>query len=110
MDVSFSNAKLAKVCNAFAKLRAEYGDRMAKVIATRLSDLKAAQTLEQMKKLPGRCHALTANWSGHFAVDLVHPDRLVFKPIDSPLPLREDGGLDWGKVTKIEVVGIGDYH
>jgi proteic killer suppression protein len=44
------------------------------------------------------------------AVDLVHPDRLVFKPADDPPPRKPDGGLDWTQVRSIEIVGIGDYH
>ena len=56
------------------------------------------------------CHQLTAYLSGLFAVDLVHPDRLAFRPANEPLPLKPDGGIDLARVTEIEVVGIGDYH
>jgi len=44
------------------------------------------------------------------AVYLVHPDRLVFSPDHDPRPELPDGGLDWQKVTKIVIEGIGDYH
>ena len=63
-----------------------------------------------MKDLPGRCHQLTENLDGLFAVDLVHPNRLVFAPDHDPVPELSGGGVDWSKVTKIEVAGIGDYH
>lgn len=110
MEISFDKKKLAKLCNSEDNLRAEYGPRMAKLIQQRLLDLSEAENLEEMRSLPGRCHALTQDWAGHLAVDLVHPDRLVFRPDHNPVPTNKGGGLDWGKVTEIVVVGIGDYH
>ena len=110
MEISFATSKLAKLCNSEKKLRADYGPRMAGVIQQRLMDLDAAETLESMKDVPGSCHQLTGNLDGLFAVALVHPDRLVFAPDHDPVPQLSGGGVDWSKVTKIEVVGIGDYH
>ncbi len=110
MEISFATSKLAKLCNSEKKLRGDYGPRMAMVILQRLMDLTAAETLESMRSIPGRCHSLTQNLDGLFAVDLVHPDRLVFVPDHDPVPQLKNGGVDWAKVTKIEVAGIGDYH
>lgn len=111
MDITFTNARLAKLCNSDKKLRGNYGPRMADLIQQRLMELADSETLEAVRSLPGtRCHELHQNWEGHLAVDLVHPDRLVFLPDHDPIPKKRDGGLDWTKVTKIEIVGIGDYH
>jgi proteic killer suppression protein len=64
-----------------------------------------------MRKIPAaRCHELKANLKGLIAVDLVHPDRLVFRPDHEPPPVNDDGGLDWEAVTKVSIEGIGDYH
>lgn len=111
MDISFTNKKLASLCNSESRLRGKYGPRMGKRIQQRLRELDAAVTLEVMRTLPqARCHELTANLKGLLAVDLVHPDRLAFKPDHDPFPTRPEGGLDWEKVTKVVIVGIGDYH
>lgn len=111
MEVSFSTPKLAKTCNSAKKLRGDYGPRMAGLIQQRLAELQAADTLEDMRHLPGaRCHELKGNLGGQLAVDLVHPKRMVFKPNHDPVPVKDDGGLNWSEVTAIEVVGIGDYH
>ena len=84
---------------------------MADKIQQRFAELQAAETLADMRALPGaRCHELKGNLAGQLAVDLVHPDRLVFSPDHDPRPELPDGGLDWHQVTKIVVIGIGDYH
>ena len=110
MEISFATSKLAKLCNSEKKLRGTYGPRMAALIQQRLVDLAAAETLEVMRNVPGRCHELRENLKGLFAVDLVHPDRLAFAPDHDPMPRLSGGGIDWSRVTKIEIVGIGDYH
>jgi proteic killer suppression protein len=84
---------------------------MAALIAQRLLELKAATTLADLKSLPGlRRHELKGKLDGYLAVDLVHPQRLVFKPDHNPIPQLDDGGLDWKQVTAVEVFRIGDYH
>ena len=84
---------------------------MAALIQQRLTELRAADTLEDMRNLTGaRCHELKSDLAGHLAVDLVHPNRMVFKPDHDPVPVKDDGGLDWSAITEVEVIGIGDYH
>jgi proteic killer suppression protein len=110
MEVTFSSAKLAKTCNSESKLRGEFGVRMARTIMRRLKDLAAAESLETMRMLGGRCHELRENLKGKLALDLEHPDRLVFEVANEPRPEHEGGNLDWSKVTKVRICGIGDYH
>ncbi len=111
MDVSFKTAKLAKVFNAEKLLQREYGERMARVIMMRMAVLKNARSLSQVPSTrPDRCHLLTGKYSGHYAVDLVHPHRLVFRPDHAPVPQREDGGIDIDRVTAVSIVAVVDYH
>lgn len=92
-------------------MRGKLGPRMADKLQLRLTQLSAVESLEDMRLIPGaRCHELVGNLDGWIAVDLVHPDRLVFLPANDPLPKKDDGGLDWSVVTAICIEGIGDYH
>lgn len=111
MEITFAKSKLQKLCNSALKLRGEYGPRMAGLIQQRLAELADAETLDEMRHIVGaRCHELTENFKGYLAVDLVHPDRLVFEPADEPVPRKDDGGLDWTRVKHIQIFGIGNYH
>lgn len=57
-----------------------------------------------------RCYELKGNLKGCLSVDLDQPYRLIFKPAHNPLPKKSDGGLDWGKVIEITIIGVEDTH
>jgi len=111
VDVYFRTSKFRKQTQTSETARREWGERRGKLLRRRLDELAAAPNLETMKKLPGaRCHELTGNLKGKLAVDLDHPYRLLFEPAHDPMPCKDDGGLDWAKVTAITVLEITDYH
>lgn len=107
----FSSRKFEKMCNDSRKLNKGRGPAQAKLITQRLGELRAAETLEVMRSLPGpRCHELGHNRKGQLTVDLDHPYRLVFVPATDPVSRKPDGGLDWTRVTAIVVLGVEDTH
>ena len=109
MDIVFRREKLRKVCNDPRLLAKEYGRERAVKIQLRLDQLRAARTLADMAALPAaRCHELQGDRQGQLAVDLVHPWRLIFRPVE--WIEKETGGLDWNRVEGIVVEEIVDYH
>jgi len=84
---------------------------MTRKLQQRLMELKAAPCLDDISKVPPpRCHPLSGDRDGQLSVDLEHPYRLLFIPANDPIPVAQDGGLDWTKVTEIEIVEITDTH
>lgn len=75
-----------------------------------MADLSAAPTLEDLRTLPGRLHELTGDRKGQLALDLQQPYRLVIEPTEEPAPVKDDGGLDWRRITAVTIVEIVDYH
>ena len=113
MDIYFKSTKLEKEFNEEKKLKKVHGSRRAKIISIRLAELRAAVSLYDLGHPydgPGRCHELTGDRKGQLSVDLDHPYRLIFVPNNKPIPLKNDGGLDWKKVTAIMITGIEDTH
>lgn len=93
------------------EMRVAFGKPLAERLQQRLAELRAADTLEDISRLPpARCHELSQDRKGQLAIDLVHPKRLIFEPDHNPLPYKSDGGLDWSNVTRIRVIEIIDYH
>ena len=80
------------------KLQRTYGQDMADKIHQRVDEINAADTVELMIQFRiGRCHPLSQNRKGQYAVDLVHPYRLVF----------EKKG---GEIQIANILEIVDYH
>ncbi|MEN8447729.1 MAG: killer suppression protein [Cyanobacteria bacterium J06555_13] len=110
MDITFSKKKLREECKNQRLLQKRHGQKRAKRIAQRLSDLRAAEVLEDMKNVPGRLHPLLHDRAGQFSLDLDHPYRLIFESANDPIPRNSDGGIDWSKVTAIRILGVEDTH
>lgn len=111
MGILFKTKKFQKECNNHKLLIRTYGKRRADLIRRRLDEFRAANSLYELRYLPGpRCHELKGNRAGQFSVDLDHPYRLLFCPKNDPLPQKADGGLNWKEITIIEIVGIEDTH
>ena len=110
MKIIFDSRKFRKECNSQKLLVQRHGTHRAKKIRRRLDDLRAADVLEDMRHLPGRCHELTGDRSGQLSLDLDHPYRLIFTPADGPTFLKPDGGLDWKRIDTVVILGVEDIH
>jgi proteic killer suppression protein len=110
MNISFYSKKLEKLANDDRKLLKEYGKVMASKIRLRLTQLRDANTLEDVRSLPGRFHELTDNRKGQWACDLVQPYRLVFEPHEKPVLVDDHGCYIWVAIKGVEIIEITDYH
>ena len=111
MVIYFRTKRLQKICNHTNEAIKKLGPKMTRKLQQRLMELKAAPCLADISNVPPpRCHPLSGNRDGQLSVDLEHPYRLLFIPANDPIPVTQDGGLDWTKVTEIEIVEITDTH
>lgn len=107
--MSFEDADLARTCGSERELLKRHGRDRARKIQQRLKALRAAETLEDMRSLPGRCHELHGDRAGELSLDLDHPYRLLFRPTADSEP-GPSGGLDWKAVKAVTIIGIVDTH
>ena len=71
---------------------------MANKIDQRIGEITASDTVEFMIQFRiGRCHSLHNNRKGQYAVDLVHPYRLVFE-------------INGNEIQIANIMEIVDYH
>ena len=109
MELTFATARLQRLFESQRELRRIHGGRCAKKLMTRLADLLAAPTLDEFRRLPGRCHELDGNRRGQLALELDGGKRLIFSPNGSNIH-RIDGGLQWALVESVCVLEVVDYH
>lgn len=105
MDVEFDQAQDKKLWENHKKLVRKYGNQRAELIIKRVNELEAAENLHDISQLPqSRFHSLSSNYKGCFAVDLKHPYRLIFRPLNGDV-------ADLRTVTKISLREVCmDYH
>ena len=110
MEILFATNKLKKIFNDEHQLKRVYGNLFPK-IKLRMNVLRNAANLAAVPTTPpDRCHPLEADRIGQYAVDLIHPHRLVFMPSEDPPPRKGDGGIDKEGVLSITVIEVVDYH
>lgn len=111
MEIQFRTARMQRACSSERESNRQWGPQNARRIRQRLAELHAADNLADIGTLPAaRLHLLRGDRVGQFAVDVVHPFRLIFEPMHDPLPRKADGGIDLSKVTRIRILEMTDYH
>ncbi|RDD29244.1 killer suppression protein HigA [Prosthecochloris sp. ZM] len=110
MNISFGNKDLKKYANDDRLASRKLGTKRAKVFKQRLDDLRAAETLEDVRHLPGHYHELKENRKGQWSCDLDQPYRMIFIPHEDPIPANADGQYLWIEIRGLDVIEITNYH
>jgi toxin HigB-1 len=110
MDIKFKNNKLKKYANNDSLANRKLGTIRAKLYKARLDDLHDADTLEELRHVPGNYHELTQDRKGQWACDLDQPYRLIFTPQENPIPIDEDSKYIWIEIKGVEIIEVINYH
>ena len=111
MEISYSSRQMQKLCTVAKEMRGQLGPKMAQKLMNQLALIEAAVNLEELGRVPQiRCHEMKGDRQGQISIDLIHPRRLYIVPDHDPVPRKEDGGLDWVAVTRVQIVAIDDPH
>ncbi len=116
MNISYKNKKIEKEFNEEKRLIKNYGPKQTKRIQARQKAIRAAASLYDFwppKSGPEKCHELAEGKRKkefQLSMDLAQPYRLIFIPNHAPVPIKEDGGLDWERVTAVKILGVEDTH
>ncbi|MDD4729285.1 MAG: type II toxin-antitoxin system RelE/ParE family toxin [Dysgonamonadaceae bacterium] len=98
LKIKYKSNSLERVCTNYSMAQRKYGERMARLIHQRVDELQSADSIEMLVQYSiGRCHPLEGNRKGEYAMDLVHPYRLVF----------EQNKTD---IQEVRIIKIEDYH
>lgn len=98
MKVEYKTRSIERVCEDASVAERNYGLKMAEKIQQRIDQIRAADSVEQMIQFKiGRCHPLHQNRKTQYAVDLVHPQRLVFEKKGDEIQIAN-------------IIEIVDYH
>lgn len=86
------------MCTEYNVTNRTYNRDMAAKIFQRINEIGSADSVEMLLQFSvGRCHPLKGNRDGEYAMDLVHPYRLVFEKKKDVLQI-------------VRINSIEDYH
>ena len=108
MQITYASKTIQRLCEEDKHQRKHLGDKRAKRLKNRLNELRAVETVSQLRL--GRPHPLSGDRGGQFSVDLDGPMRLLFEPTDQPPPMHPAGGIDWQQVRSVRLLEIEDTH
>ena len=100
MHIIYRTNKLQRQCTDAGEARRDYGQEMAVKLSQRIRELQAADSVDMLMQFRiGRCHALTGNLAGCYAMDLAQPYRLLFEKAEAK-----------NEIHVVKIVAIKDYH
>ena len=110
LKIDFLNAKDKAFFENPKQVTKAHGLETSKKLKTRLDDLDAAHSMEDMRSLPGHWEEFKNNRAGKFSARLAGGLRLIVGPQKQPPPTKPDGGLDWRAIDSIYILEVVDYH
>lgn len=111
MYIEFKRKKLKRQCEKFEEGSKAWGKDNAKRVFSRINQIRAMPSLADLMKFkPARCHRLKGKRKEQYAVDLIHPFRLIFEPITESKKKSRKGSMDEAKMKSIRILEVVDYH
>lgn len=110
MIITFADKKIKKWANNDRYALKEMGKKRFDLFKRRMNVLFLADNLEELRHQPGHWHELTGKRKGQWACSLDQPYRLIFEPVEKPIPTDEDGKFIWIEIKAVEVLEITNYH
>lgn len=104
MQINVPNKKIRKILSSEKEIKKEYG-KISNKLMLRINLLQTATCLNEIPvDDPERCHLLTGNYNGCYAICINYKWRIIIKPIGYVEP------YDKRKITQIEIIEIVNYH
>lgn len=104
MEITFKDNKLENTLTNPRRLKKAYGSHW-KSIRNRLSELKAADSLDQIPNVPPpRRHKLVGDYKNRWGIDYSKNCRIVIEPVgDYDIE-------DLSTIKEVKIVYVGNYH
>lgn len=101
LEISFANKQLREICENETVAKEVYGDLCAKKLFSRLSDLRASETIyDVLAGNPTKVNAL------EISITLDNKSKLIITANHISNPLTDKNEIDWDRVSRIKIIDI----
>lgn len=99
MNIRYKSRKIEIICTSQRVAKKKHGEQMAEIIQQRMQEIEGSPSVEFLIQYNiGRCHPLKGNRQNQYAVDLIHPFRLVFEITQQ------------GEIQIVKIIEVINYH
>lgn len=107
MELAFDTKSLRTICESEPHARRELGPNVAETLKHRLADMHAATSPKDL--VAGRPRELPRSGTQpRMALDLSDGLSILFCANHPKAPLTARGDLDWSRVNRVKILGIGN--
>lgn len=107
MEIYCQTKKMTRIIESEALIIKEFGTKIGKKLMQRISEFRAADSLDQISHLPPqKLHSLNGKYDGCFAVNVTENFRLVFEAYT----VDEESTMIKSDATIIVIKEVVDYH
>lgn len=110
MHITYKTKELQKYAEDARYSLKKLGPVLSNNFTKRITALMSAESLEDVRNLPGDYHELIGDRKGQWACRLDGNTRLIFKPHENPIPTNPSGQYLWCEIKGVEIEEIIDYH
>lgn len=105
LHFAFNSEHLRTICEKYAVAKRELGKETADALIGRLADIRAARSIAEL--VAGNPRFLPEASTPTVIIDLTPGYQLSFCANHTKNPVTERGELDWTRVGRIKILGIG---
>ena len=104
MELAFEDRRLREICESEEYAQLNLGGEVAGYLKRRLADMRAALAVRDL--VAGNPREIAGPITTLIAVDLCDGYRIVFCANHVSNPTKEDGGMDWARVSRVRILRI----
>ena len=109
MNLTFTTERLQRLLESQKEIRKAFGKESERKILRQMALLRGAESMRDVFSGPGKWHELDGDRKRQCSGGAGGGFRIIVEPVP-PVPLKQDGGVDWAGVDSVHVVGVEDYH
>lgn len=105
MYLAFGNKQLREICEFEERALDELGTEVSESLKGRLADLMAARSPNDL--VAGSPRSIGGGKNASMVLDLGQGYQISFVANHPQNPVDQSGAIDWSRVSRIRIVGIG---
>tara|TARA_B100002049_G_C15998818_1_gene340569 strand:+ start:320 stop:655 length:336 start_codon:yes stop_codon:yes gene_type:complete len=108
LEIHFNSREIRRICTKDLVAKAQFGEKDAKRLQNRISDIMAATTVNDL--FVGSPEETMLGGINAFQLSFGKDRYLVFSANHLNNPLNSKGKINWNGVSRVKIISVGDLE